>query len=103
MMNTYFFKCHKIKMITFVLCNIFERIWYSESILVWGFGGQSTVPPLRSSLVGYKLSFKSLCSNGLVVNTLTSESKRFRKAARHRSAESSEPRKPKVAKMKDQP
>ena len=33
MMNTYFFKCHKIKIITFVLCNIFERIWYSESIL----------------------------------------------------------------------
>ena len=48
-------------------------------------------------------AFKSLCSNGFVVNTLTSESKRFRKAARHRSAESSEPRKPKVAKMKDQP
>ena len=36
-------------------------------------------------------------------NFITSESKRFRKAARHRSAESSEPRKPKVAKMKDQP
>ena len=28
-----FFKCHKIKMITLVLCNIFEQIWYSESIL----------------------------------------------------------------------
>ena len=27
MMNQYFFKCHKIKMITFVLCNIFEWIW----------------------------------------------------------------------------
>ena len=33
-MNIYFFKCHNIKMINFVLCNIFERIWYSESILV---------------------------------------------------------------------
>ena len=33
MMNTYFFKCHMIKMITFVLCNIFEQIWYSEFIL----------------------------------------------------------------------
>ena len=33
MMNAYFFKCHKIKMITLALCNIFEQIWYSESIL----------------------------------------------------------------------
>ena len=29
-----FLKYHKIKMISFVLCNIFERIWYSECILV---------------------------------------------------------------------
>ena len=36
-------------------------------------------------------------------NFITSESKRFRKAARQRSAESSEPRKPKVARTKDQP
>lgn len=36
-------------------------------------------------------------------NYITSESKRFRKAARHSSAESSEPRKPKVARMKDHP
>ena len=34
MMNHYFFKCHKYDtMITFELCNIFKRIWYSESIL----------------------------------------------------------------------
>ena len=33
MMNWCFFKCHMIKMITFVLCNIFEQILYSESIL----------------------------------------------------------------------
>ena len=34
MMNQYFFKCHMIKMITFMLCNIFEQIWYSEFILL---------------------------------------------------------------------
>ena len=34
MMNTYFFNIHNIKMITFVLCNIFEQIWQRESILV---------------------------------------------------------------------
>ena len=33
MSNQCFFKCHMIKMITFELCNIFEQIWYSESIL----------------------------------------------------------------------
>ena len=28
-----FFKCDNIKMITFLLCNIFELIWYIEFIL----------------------------------------------------------------------
>jgi hypothetical protein len=34
MMIYYFFKCHKIKAITFEPCNIFELIWYSEWPLV---------------------------------------------------------------------
>ena len=34
MMKQYFFKSHMIKMVTFVQCNIFEWIWYSESILI---------------------------------------------------------------------
>ena len=34
MMKQYFFKCHKIKVITFETCNIFELIWYSEWPLV---------------------------------------------------------------------
>ena len=32
-MNLNFFKCYKIEMITFMPCNIFERICYSEFIL----------------------------------------------------------------------
>ena len=34
MMNLHFFKSHKIKVITFEPCNIFELIWYSEWPLV---------------------------------------------------------------------
>ena len=60
MMNTYFFKCHKIKMITFVQCNIFERIWYSESILVGHFNPGLLIPrPFYHELTNRGLGFRS--------------------------------------------